>query len=89
MDKSGISNNSWCNAFPNHLGEHLEGRGQAATAAEPVDDGVVGTDVRLGDVPEKAESVFDVSGGVGALGLEEDVVGGSGGGESGGAHVGE
>jgi hypothetical protein len=30
-----------------------------------------------------------VSGCVGAVGLEEDVVGGSGGGESGGAHVGE
>lgn len=60
-----------------------------ATAAEPVDDGVVGADVGLGDVPEKTEGVFDVSGCVGAVGLEEDVVGGSGGGESGGAHVGE
>lgn len=58
-------------------------------AAEPVDDGVVGADIGFGYIPEKAESVFDGSGGVGAVGLEEDVVGGSSGGESSGAHVGE
>lgn len=89
MDNSGVSNNGRCNAFPNHLREHVKGLGEAATAAEPVDDGVVGAYIGFGDVPENTESIFDVSGGVGAVGLEEDVVCGSGGGESGGAHVGE
>lgn len=89
MDNSGVCNDSRRNAFPNHLGEQLEGLVQAATAAEPIDDGIVGAGVRFGDVPKNSESVFDRGGGVGAVGLEEDVVGGGGGGESGGAHVSE
>lgn len=65
------------------------GVGPAAAAAESIDDGVVGAGVGFGDVPEKADSVFDGSGRVRAVGLEEDVVGGGGGREAAGAHVGE
>lgn len=89
MDKSGVSNHRWCSAIRNHLREQVAGLRQPAAAAEPIDHSIVGARVGFGDVPKNANGVVDGDGGVGAVGLDEDIVGGGGGGKAGGAHVGE